>query len=685
MEMDADEVQRHSDVTKLITELNIADKLDEATRKEIGLHVFNGYEIDKKSRLSWEEQVDEWTKLALLTAEDKTWPWPGASNVKYPLMATACMQFSARAYPSLVPSDGKIVRANIIGADPTGEKFKRATRVAKHMSYQILEEMPDWEEDMDKLLYITAIVGTGFKKTYFDSKLKCNVSKLVMPKDLVVNYWSKSLEESERKTEVIYMSKRTLKSRQLQGQYLDVDLPTPTIADKKLGKENTKAELTPVENDNLVPYTILEQHGYWDLDDDGLPEPYVFIVEESTKTLLRMVARFTEEGVKTNPEGKVFEIEPIEYYTKFSFIPNPDGSFYDIGFGLLMSPLNNAVDSLLNQLVDAGTLANLQSGFIGKGLRIKLGESRFTPGEWKAVNATADDLRKQIVPLPAAPPSDVLFKLLNMLVDSGMKLASVAEIFTGKMPGQNTPAYTTKETVEQGSKVFTAIYKRIFRALKKEFQKLYLLNHWYLDDETLVNVLDEPVSIADYEDDSYDIVPAADPNAASQTDKMAKFQHAMQLMPLGTLDPMAMTMRGLDAAEIPAPQELINKQPKGPPPEVQMMQEEMKMKQAESQMKMQIEQMKAQIKAAEGQQKLELEKQMGQMKMQFEAIKAQLDLQTAQAKMQQDQVKGQMDMQAHAASTQLNLQTQAATHAQKLKQQKEQAAAKPQPKPKGKN
>jgi hypothetical protein len=265
-----------------------------------------------------------------------------------------------------------------------------------------------------------------------------------------------------------------------------------------------------------------------------------------------------------------------------------------------------------------------------------------------------------------------------MLIDSGMKLASVAEIFTGKMPGQNTPAYTTKETVEQGMKVFTAIYKRLFRALKKEFRKLYLLNHWYLDVETITNVLDEPIDPNDYDLKSVDVIPAADPNASSQTDKMAKFQHAMQLMALGTLDPMAMTMRGLDAAEIPAPQELLRKGPPPPSPEAQAMQQEAQMKAQESQMKMQIEQIKAQIKAAEGQQKMQLEKQMGEMKIQFEAIKAHMALQTEQSKMQLEAQKGQMGLQADAMKTRMGLASSAAQHKQKIQQ------AKQQPKPKGK-
>ena len=175
-------------------------------------------------------------------------------------------------------------------------------------------------------------------------------------------------------------------------------------------------------------------------------------------------------------KGKILRIKPIEYFTSFPLIPKPDGSIYAMGFGLLLGPLNLGVNSIINQLLDAGTIRNLTSGFISKGLRLKIGETSFSPGEWKVVNATGEALRDGIFPLPQNEPSPVLFQLLGMLIQSGNQLASIAEIFVGKMPGQNTPATTTQETVQQGMAVFTAIYKRVYRSLKQEFKKLYRLN-----------------------------------------------------------------------------------------------------------------------------------------------------------------------------------------------------------------
>ena len=187
----------------MLESVNIAESLDEQQLKDIGAEAFKGYDIDHQSRLDWEKHVDEWTKLAKQTVEPKTYPWPKASNIKYPLLSTAAMQFAARAYPSLVPSNGKLVNAKPIGKDPDGSKSKVAEAVSIYMSYQLLEEMDSWEEEMDKLLIMLPIVGTMFKKTYWDPLKEANCSHVVMPKNLVVNYWARSLKDAERITEVL--------------------------------------------------------------------------------------------------------------------------------------------------------------------------------------------------------------------------------------------------------------------------------------------------------------------------------------------------------------------------------------------------------------------------------------------------------------------------------------------------
>lgn len=541
-----------SSLSSLMGSVNIAESLDDQLLLKIGQECKEGFDLDKLSRDEWESALDEWTKLASQFRENKAYPWPNASNVKYPILSTASMQFNARAYPSLIPSDGKIVKGKVMGKDLDGTKGDKADRVATYMSYQFMHEMEGWDEDMDRLLMMLPIVGTLFKKTYWCSPEKVIKSELVLPKHFIVNNWAKSLEEAERTSECIEMSARVLKERQLSGTFLDIDLGEPTNVNKDGGISKI---------DDTTPYRLVEQHTYLDLDDDEYKEPYIVTFEQITGKVLRIVARYNDKGITLDDAGKkIILIKPIQYYTKFSFVPNPDGSFYDIGFGTLLGPLNEAVNTLINQLVDAGTLSNLPSGFIGKGLRLRMGQERFLPGEWKPVASTGDDLKKQIVPLPTKEPSDVLFKLMGSLITSTKELASVAEIFVGKMPGQNTPATTTMATIEQGMKVFTAVYKRIYRALDKEFKKVYKLNGEYLNPKTYVSVMDEPVGPDDFDDSAYDVCPGADPTAVSQTEKLLKAQGLMELLPSGALDAVEVIKRILQAQEQPNWEKLLNQQ-----------------------------------------------------------------------------------------------------------------------------
>lgn len=617
-----------TDIRSLIDSVNIAEELEEEELNNIGYQCAEGFENDLRSREQWEKDLDEWTKLAMQCREQKTWPWPKASNVKYPLLSTAAMQFAARAYPSLVPSNGQVVKAKVIGNDPTGEKYERAQRVSKFMSYQVMEEMDGWEEDMDKLLIMLPVVGTLFKKTYWDPVTKKNCSRLVLPKNFVVNYWAKSLECAERMSEILELSPRKVKERQMSGLFLDVDLGTPQAS-----QFYDKTDIPPV--DDTTPFCIIEQHTFLDLDDDGYAEPYIVTFDRNSRKVLRISARFDMDGVFVDDEGNLQKIEPTQYYTKYGFVPNPDGSFYDIGFGVLLGPINESVNTLINQLTDAGTLNNLQSGFIGKGLRLRMGEQRFLPGEWKAVNATGDDLRKQIVPLPSKEPSEVLFKLMGTLVTSGKELASVAEIFTGKMPGQNTPATTTMASVEQGMKVFTAVYKRIFRSLSEEFKKLYRLNEIYLDPQTEAEILDSPIGPADFKSEGYDICPGADPSATSSQEKLMKAQGLIELMAMapGAMDPIKVLQRVLEAQEQPNWQELFTQQVQQsgqlppPPPDPKMLEMQMKGKfeQASLQMKAASQQQEMELKARDQQVQMAMKQQEHVMKMQQAQEKAQVD------------------------------------------------------------
>lgn len=659
-------------ISKILESVNVAQDLDEKLLIGIGNDAVDGFETDKDSRSEWEEDLTNWTELALQIAKQKTYPWPNAANIKFPLLATAAMQFAARAYPTLVPSNNQIVKCRVIGADPDGQKTLRAQRVSKHMSYQILDEMEEWEEDMDKLLLALPIAGTCFKKTYFDSAKQRNVSKLVLPKQLVVNYNCKNLEEAERISEIFYLSKRQVIERKNRGIFLDVDLGDPVSIDTDdLTTSVNKTFQKDMSDEDTTPYTFIEQHTYLDLDEDGYTEPYIVTVEYNTKQVVRIVPRFSDSSVLIDEKQKVVAIETIQYYTKYSFIPNPDGGFYDIGFGRLLGPLNNSVNTIINQLVDAGSLSNLQAGFVGKGLRIKMGESRFQPGEWKAVNAVGDDLKKQIFPLPVREPSQVLFNLLDLLLKSGKELASVAEIFVGKMPGQNTPATTTMATIEQGMKVFTAVYKRVYRSLASEFRKIYKLNREYLNPQQEIQILGEQIQQSDYIGPETDIIPGADPNAVSGQEKQARAQAVMQILQLGTINPMGATMMYLDAHEIPNAQQLVMQPQPKQDPEMAKAQAQGQLMQQKAQMEMSVASEKLKMEQMSKEQEMAHKAKMQQMELQGKQLEAILKAKSAQADMQLGQAQHQQQMVQQHQQNQMNMQTQVANHQMQMQHQQE--------------
>lgn len=608
------------EIDKLLESVNIAEKLKEDELTKIGNLVVEEFDLDQDSREMWLQKQEQWSKLALQVVEAKEWPWRDAANVKYPLLTISALQFGARAYPSLIPNDGKIVKARTIGKDEDGQKAQAANMVSKHMSFQLMEEVPGWEEGMDKLLTALPITGCMFKKTYYDPLLKTNCSHIVFPKHLVVNYFARDLESASRVTEILEKYPNEIKERQNAGLFRDVDLTDPSTTMEEVLRSEIKQEQGLIEpsTDTDMPRIILEQHRFLDLDDDGYKEPYVVTVDYDTKKVLRIVARYYQDGIIRDADGKLERIVPTQYYTKFPFIPNPDGGFYDVGFGELLGPINHTVNTIINQLIDAGTLSNLQSGFLGRGIRMKGGEQNFRPGEWKVVNSTGDDLRKSIVPLPVREPSSVLFQLLGTLIQSGKELSTISEIMVGKMPGQNTPATTTMAAIEQGLKVFTAIYKRLFRALSEEFKKLYKLNTLYMGEYTdfydVSGVAQDLVVTKEQYQMIKGVIPGADANVSSEAQRLAKSQALMELFPV-IPNKGEVLKRVLEAQEQPAIEVLMQApQQQGPSKDELDHQVEMQ--------RLQIEQQKVQnlgqLQAAQA--------ELANTKAQVEALTAQMQM-----------------------------------------------------------
>ena len=602
---------------------------------KMGDEVCRGYDEDEKSRSDWMKNNKEWLELALLVRTNKTYPWPKASNVKYPLVATAAMQFSARAFPSLVPSDGKVVKGKIPQKHPNGSLYKAAKRVSNHMSFQVMYQLPRWQEDMDKLLMSMAVSGIVFKKTYFDSTCKQNRSYLIYPENLCVNYYAKDLDSAYRKTEIIPFTQNEVREKVLNDEeFLDVLEEEAGFVDAQL-KEPIANKTQQPSADSSTPHVFLQQHTFWDLDGDGYEEPYVITVHKASKKVVRIVARWDSDGVYRNDKGDIIRIKPVEYFTDFPFIPNPDGSIYALGFGTLLGPLNISINTLINLLIDAGVINNLQSGFIGKGLRIKMGEATLAPGQWKVVNATGDDLSKSIYPLPSKEPSAVLMQLMNLLIQSGNQLASIAEIFVGKMPGQNTPATTTQETVQQSMAVFTAIYKRVYRSLDAEFKKLYRLNALNTDiveEESKLSGV--PMQKSDYDNPEWMIVPGADPTGDATTIRMEKMQAVGQLLQFGHINVGMYSQMMIELLEIPDGERLI--QPPPPPqpdPKAQALQ-----------MKAQIDQQKAQSDMMAKDKELQIKERMAALDAMMKKMELMFKQQEHQMNMQQKKEEGQINM-----------------------------------------
>jgi chaperonin GroES len=457
--------------------------------------------------------------------------------------------------------------------------------------------MEEWEDNLDAALTALPILGCVFKKTYFCGTRKRNVSEYRSPEYIVINYYAKSVDDAPRITDMIELYPNEIRERQLAGIFLEQDIGQST---KRLQEEGGATD------DEDQSHVFLEQHCWLDLDDDGLKEPYIATVHYDTKKLVRLVARYKGDGIEYDDEGRVLRFRPERYFTQYPFMKSPDGGIYCMGFGLLLSPMNETVNTTINQLLDSGTIATSQTGFIGRGLALGKGRGggnlEFTMGEWKAVQYSGDDLRKNIFPLPVREPSGVLFNLLGFMIEAGEKVSSVSEVLTGDQSIHNEPATTTLARIEQGLKVFSAIYKRVYRGMKSEFKKLFRLNQLYLNPETYYTVLDDEkvVNANDYDPKDIDIVPVSDPAEVSDTQKLLKSEILMGMMNMPGLDNQKIIQRRLEALGVPEVDELFTKEPPPPDPKVVLEEKKMELETA----KFQFEVQKWRIQSAEAQSKI---------------------------------------------------------------------------------
>ena len=563
-----------------ITDTNIAAQISEPELASIGALVVDEYNIDKDSRSDWEKRNEEALNLAQMMAEEKRWAGALVSNIKMPIVATACIQFSSRAMPSIIKG-GKVVTGKVIGKDPNGEKAAKAERLAEDMSHQLLEEMPDWEGDMDALLLCLSLTGLQVKKTYKGTNDK-TISEFVPINDFVVHYKSKSIETAPRQTHLLEFTENDIVERVRSGAFLDKELGEPSAEDRE-----------PIDTD--APHEFLEQHRTLDLDGDGYKEPYVVTVHKETRQVVRIVARWDSYGISYNEIGEIVKIEPVNYFTGFQFMPSFDGSCYGMAFGTLLQAMNKAANTTANQLLDAGTLANRQCGFLGKGIRLgRSGSIRFKPGEWKFADVSGGTMRDNVFPLPAKDPSNVLFQLLGMMVEAAKELSSVTDLMAGQPPGANTSPTTVLALIEQGMAVFSGIYRRIYKALRQEYKKIRRVSSLYRTQEEYERVLDCPEGVNvkdDYRSEDADIVPICSTADVSDMQRLIKAEGLNQLVGKG-LNDKEIYKRYLEALQIPEPEKVLEIEDQGPSPEQQMQQfalelqdRELRVKEAEAEAK----------------------------------------------------------------------------------------------------
>lgn len=519
---------------------NLTSMLEKEQLLKICSRVIRGYELDETSREEWKEVIDKAMEIAKQSlGTPKTYPWPNASNIKYPLITEAAINYAARTLPEIIQNE-KVVKASTTGKDPDGIKFRRADRVSRYMSYQLTCESSEWEKGTDKLLQILPILGTVFKKTYFSVIKGRIISELCVPDKVVVNYDAPSLEEARRVTHIITLYSNDIIERQRKNIFNDeVDIESMRPDDFS-------------SDDDDFPIELLEQHCWIDLDDDGYKEPYVVTIHKKSEQVLRIVPRIKK--IEFVNKKEVSNIEAFNYFTDFHFIPSPDGGFYSMGFGSLLLPINKAVNTLFNLLIDSGVLSNTQGGFLGRGLRIKNGEFEFKMGKWHVLDAASGtNISQNVVPLPVREPSQVLLSLLSLLIQMGKDLSSTTDVMQGRQPAQNVANGTINQLIEQGTKVFNAINKRVYRSLKDEYSKIYQLNYLYLDNNKYTEMLDDPEADVkqDFELESMSIHPVADPLISSDVQRLNK---ASVLQTMRTVDPRAADLYMADAMQLDSSQ-----------------------------------------------------------------------------------------------------------------------------------
>ena len=504
---------------------NLAEYLPDDVLDPLGAELADNYMDYKSSRKDWEKTYTQGLELLGFNYDDRTEPFKGASGATHPVLAEAVTQFQAQAYKELLPASGP-VRTQFVGI-PTPDKEAQSVRVKDFMNYQIMSEMSEYEAEFDQMLFYLPLAGSAFKKIYYDEIMQRAVSKFVPADDIVVPYTATSLDDCESIIHKVRMTENDLRKQQVGGFYKDVEIDPSYMEETKSEKIQRELEGTSKGRDQKM-FTLLECHvnldleGFEDLGEDetptGIKLPYIVTLEEGTRKILSIRRNFAaEDMMKTK----------INYFVHFKFLPGL--GFYGFGLTHMIGGLSRTATAALRQLLDAGTLSNLPAGFKMRGIKMRDESQAIQPGEFRDVDAPGGNLKDAFMTLPFKEPSQTLLQLMGVVVDAGQRFASIADMQVGD-GNQQAAVGTTVAMLERGSRVMSAIHKRLYAAMKKEFTILARVFKTYLPPEYPYDVVggQKQIKQSDF-DDRVDILPVADPNIFSQTQRISIAQTEMQL------------------------------------------------------------------------------------------------------------------------------------------------------------
>lgn len=609
---------------------------------QIASDCLKGLEEDKRSMKDWLKQADQAMDLAGLKEEVKNYPFSKAANVKFPLITTAVLQYTSRTLSEMI-KDGKVCNYKVQGRDPAQLKARRGQRRCLHMNWQIMDKIPRWMDNNEKLLQQWAVVGSAFKKTWYDPCIKCPRSEMIPYDQLIINYNETSLEDVARITQYLYMSKKKLIEYQRYGLYDNMDDLDSLTMDS--------------DDTDSINHELIEQHCFLDLDEDDYPEPYIVTIHLASAKVFRIVSRFEEQDIELNSDGDIQKIKAMNYYTLYTFLPSLDGSLFGMGLGTMLAGTNKAANTALNALINSGHLATMQGGFLGKGLKIQKKDLQLDPGEWITVPASdGSSLKDNIVPFNYKEPSQVLFQLVEYLIESAKTLSASTDVMTGTSDTTNVSPNTLTSLIQQSLTTYVPIQRRFFRGVKEELLKLAMLNQRYLDVLEYVNLIDpseeemkemfdeKTGQLIDYELDQVDVTSVVDLNESTKQEALMKAQalnaFLTPFVPLGAVNVqnlIAFTCRSMEID--PEIYQNIIKEAAPPPPDPKLLEIDRKSKKDQADMM---------IKAAQVQSKGSLE-QAKVIETHSKALKLATDADNAEAKTKLDVINSNaQDEQFHA-------------------------------------